>query len=107
LAEVAKGPVFGTGGPAFATTQALKPGSRFATPIPTAATFRLNSKLATSVPIALVILAQVPTARIANPATLAANAKKPQFQKSQFQNLQPKYLQQQAKYKPNSEQYYR
>jgi hypothetical protein len=107
LAEVAKGPVFGTKGPAFATTQALKPGSRFITSIPTAATPRLSLKLAIPIPTALVILAQIPTARTANPATLAANAKEPQFQESQFQNSQPKYPQQQAKYKPNFEQYYR
>jgi hypothetical protein len=67
----------------------------------------LSSRLATPVPTALVTSAQIPTAKIANPATLAANAKKPQFQESQFQNSQPKYLQQQAKYKPSSEQYYR
>jgi hypothetical protein len=82
LAEVAKGPVFGTGGPAFVTIQALKPGSRSATPIPAAATPRLSSKLATPVPIALVILAQISTIKIANPAILMANAKKTQFQKS-------------------------
>jgi hypothetical protein len=91
LAKVAKGPVFGTEGPAFATTQALKPGSRSATPIPTAATPRLSSRLVTPVPTALVTSAQVPTARTANSATLAANAKEPQFQESQFQNSQPKY----------------
>jgi hypothetical protein len=77
LAEVAKGSVFGTEGPAFATIQAFKPESRFATPIPAAATPRLSSKLATSVPIALVISAQVPTIKIANPAILAANVKEP------------------------------
>jgi hypothetical protein len=82
LAEVAKGPIFGTEGPAFATTQALKPESRSATPISAAATPRLSSRLATSVPIALVTLAQIPTIRIANPAILAANAKKTQFQES-------------------------
>jgi hypothetical protein len=107
LAEIAKGPVFGTEGPAFATTQALKPGSRSATQIPAAATPKLSSRLASPVPTALITSAQVPTARIANPAALAANAKKPQFQKSQFQNSQPQYPQQQAKYKPNPEQYYR
>jgi hypothetical protein len=79
LAKVAKGPVFGTEGPAFATTQALKPGSRFITPIPTAATSRLSSRLAIPVPTALVTLAQVSTARIANPAILTANAKNPSF----------------------------
>jgi hypothetical protein len=85
LAEVAKGPVFGTGGSAFATIQALKPGLRSAIPIPAAATPRLSSRLASPVPTALVTLAQVPTARTANPAILAANAKKPQFQNSQPQ----------------------
>jgi hypothetical protein len=79
LAEVAKGP-------AFATTQALKPGSRSAIPIPAAVTPKLSSRLATPVPIALVILAQVSTVRTANSVILAANAKEPQFQKSQFQN---------------------
>jgi hypothetical protein len=57
LAEVAKGPVFETKNPAFATTQALKPRLRSAIPIPTAATPKLNSRLATSVPIALITLA--------------------------------------------------
>jgi hypothetical protein len=77
LAEVAKGPVFGTKDPAFATTQAFKPGSRFAIPISVAATPKLSSKLATSVPTALVTLAQVLIARTANLAILAANAKEP------------------------------
>jgi hypothetical protein len=82
LAKVAKGLIFGTEGSAFATTQAFKPGLQSAIPIPTAATFRLSSRLATSVLTTLVTLAQVPTARTANPAILAANAKEPQFQKS-------------------------